>query len=417
MVQTVAVIRATLTATGAASTDFTKASFGTPTAAIIILCNAASGANPITGAAMSVGFWDGANQRVISNYMVDNVADSQTDRFSDDSYGAVISTNGGIVCAYTVSAITDGIRLTLSVDNTAGQRFCTVLLLSGVSAKAGSIVPGTTQNSTANSASLGFAPKLIFFADIVGAAADTNTTTAALGFGFAEVAPLHRSIVMRASDAAAAEEASAYYSETRVGMAISASAYSWGYEVTTFGADTFTLTSRDGAPGSRILFFLALGGADLSYDVGSLSTPTATGDAAIATDITPAAVLLAVSTIDELATIEVGVQAEGLMLGMGDANGQFSHNYSLDDAATTMSTDSAAQAAQIVDLDDQNSGTRRDLVDATLALNANDFTLSYSVVAAIARRGFWVAFSQAAAGGVSIPVAMYHYQHHLGSMA
>lgn len=401
MAQTVAVVRNTLTATGAGTTDFTKTGFGTPTAAIIIACTANSTANPAVNGRMSIGFWDGTNQRSVGIYCEDGAATSVTARASDDSYGMILSADGLASAAFTVSSITDGIRLTMSVDNTSLQFFCTVLLLAGVSANVATFTPNATQNATQASASLGFAPKLIFFTTIGAAAADQAIATAIISFGFAAIDGTHRMLAFSATDAAADEAASLQYSETRCVGQIVAGAVTWTGEVTTFGADTYTMTTRDGASGSDVCFALALGGADLSYDTGTLTTPTSTGNQANATDIAADALLLALST-SQGTTMETDADANGYMIGLADDNGQFAHNMSVEDAAATMNCNSAAQATAVLDLDSSSGGTRTDMCDATVTLNSADFTLNFSATDATARKGFWVAFGTAAAGGLVV---------------
>lgn len=397
MAQTVAVVRNTLSATLSGTADFTSSGFGTPTAAIIIWCNANATNNPQADAITGVGFWDGTNQRVVSFACTDNSANSATARSSDDSYGAKQTAgSGSSEVSYTVSAITDGIRLTLSVDNTGVGRFCTVLLIAGVSAVTGTFTPNATQDATQESASLGIAPDLIFFASIGDTVADrTGATTAVISFGFAEQGAVHRAIMWSSADSAANETAVVQFSETRCVGDVMGGSLVWSGEVTTFGADTFTMTTRDGATGSNVLFFLALGGADLSYDCGTLTTPVATGNDVNATDIAPDALLLMLSGASST-TLATDSQANSLMLGMADDNGEFCHNIIVEDAAATMNTASQASATACVDLDSSSGAAKTDLCDATATLNASDFTLNYTVVDGTARKGWWVAFGNAA---------------------
>lgn len=399
MAQTVAVVRATLSATSGGTTDFTKSGFGTPTAAIIFTCAAAVTANPNASGQMSVGFWDGTNQRAVGFVGLDAQATSANYRSSDDSYGLIApSSSATAQFAYTISAITDGIRLTLSVDNTSVERYCTVILLSGVSAKAGTFTPNATQNGTQASASLGFAPELIFFASCNSTAADINGNgDAVFNFGFAEINGTNRCIMRRVVDAQADEAAVIQFSETRGIGAISSSALIWTGEITMWGSDTFTMTTRDGNTSSVVCFFLALGGADLSYDTGTLTTPTSTGDNVNATDVSADALLLYLSTASG-ATYASDSQANGLMIGATDDDGEFCHNSFVEDGATTTNTSSAAQAAQCIDLDTSSGGSLSNVCDATCTLNASDFTLNYTTVNATARKGWWVAFGPAAAG-------------------
>lgn len=391
MAQNVAVVRATLSATSGGTTDFTTSGFGTPAAAIIVLCNANTTNNPQDGANISVGFWDGTSQRVCSIGSTDNVATTDTYRYSDDSYGALVA--GSANAAYTVSSITDGIRLTLSVDNTTLQRYATVILLSGISAKALTFTPNATVNATATSASLGFAPKLIFFTTVGATAADQGSTTsnAILSFGFAETGGTHRMVGYGALTAAADSTCTLLYSETRCVGQIFNGVESWTGEVTTFGADTFTMTTRTGGSGSDVTFALALGGADLSYDVGTLTTRTTTGTQANATDIAPAALLLNLSTATGT-SLETGSGANGFVIGMADSTNEYSHNYYDEDAAGTTNCGSVASSTAVVDLDSSSGGSRTDMCVATVTFDSDSFDLDYTTVDATARKGWWVVF-------------------------
>lgn len=402
MAQTVAVVRNTLPSAAVGNTvDFTKASFGTPTAAIILWCSGNTTSNPQTSAVIGVGFWDGTNQRSVGAYDEHGVAPTNTTKSSEDSRGVVIPAAASNSAEYTVSAITDGIRLTLSVDNTGASRYCTVILLAGVSAKTLTFTPNGTQNATTESASLGFAPQVVFFASIGSTTADVSVAAhAQLSFGFAADDATHRMLAFSSADATGTEEiANILYSETRCVGDILSDAVTWTGEVTTFGSDTFTMTTRDGATGGDVCFALALGGADLSFDCGTLTTPTSTGDSVVSTGVSPDAILLALSTATGT-SIETGTGANGLMFGLADDDGEFCHNICQEDGATfTTSSASTAHATQCIDLNTKSGGVTTAMCDATATLNSADFTLSFTATDGTARKGWWVAFGAAGGGG------------------
>jgi hypothetical protein len=394
MAQTVAVVRATLPSAAVGNTvDFTKSGFGTPTAAILVACNGNSTNNPQTNSDISIGFWDGTNQRTVGTGELDAADVTAPVRSSNDAYGILANMASATPTAYTISAITDGIRLTLSVDTTGVDRFCTVLLIAGVSAKVLTFIPDAIQDATEESASLGFAPKLIFFTSIgSNVVDDPGSAAGTITFGFAESSGnVHRMLAYASDGGLADATLTLQYSETRcTGQAFNGG-LNWSAEVTAFGSDTFTTTSRDGAPTGDVCFVLALGGADLSYDVGTLTTPTATGNDVVATDVSPDALLLMLSTATGT-TIHADSNANGIMVGMADADGEFAHNISTEDGAATTNANSAASAAAIVNLDSSSGGSMTDMCDATAVLNSADFTLSYSATNGTARKGWWVAF-------------------------
>jgi hypothetical protein len=86
---------------------------------------------------------------------------------------------------------------------------------------------------------------------------------------------------------------------------------------------------------------------------------------------------------------------------MATASTEFSHTGQVEDAADTTNTNSAASATAVVNLDSSSGGTRTDMCDATVTLNASDFTLNYSATDATARKGWWVAFGGAGGGGTN----------------
>lgn len=405
MAQSVKVVRNTLTATGGGTTDFTSTGFGTVAAAIIVVCRANTTNNPADSLELSIGFWDGTNQRVVSAWAADAQATTGANRYSDDSYGAMSST----AYAFTVSAITDGIRLTMSVDNTGQQRYATVILLGGVSAACGTLTMNATQDATQESGSLGHAPKLVFFATIGNTTADTSGGNAVISFGFAADDATHRAILWSSDNGEADETALIKFSEDRCVGEVFSGAVVWSGEVTTFGADTFTMTTRDGGSSSDVCFYLSLGG-DVSFDKGTLTTPTSTGNADVTTSVDPDALLEFLSTATSTTLASDG-SANGLMVGMADDAGQFSHTTYVEDAAGTSNTGSVASATAAVNLDTSSGGARADMIDGTVTLGTGKFTTNYTAVDGTARKGWYVAFGPASGGGggLAIPVARHHY--------
>jgi hypothetical protein len=389
MGQKAAVVRATLGSTLNATTDFTSSGFGTVSAAIIIGCSACTAENPATNAIFHVGFWDGTNQCASTITAIDGGATAVTARMSDDSY-ALMSTGPS---GWTASAITDGIRLTLNPDATSVDRYCTVILLSGISAKVLTFTPNATQNSTQASASLGFAPKLVFFTTIGNTAADTasGTLEAQISFGFAADDSTQRMVAFSSKHSAANEDATLQYSETRAVGQVNSGSLVWSGEVTTFGADTFTMTTRDGGTSSDVTFALALGGDALSFDTGTLTTLTSTGTAVVATGIVPDAVLAMLSTATST-TIAADSTANGFTVGLTDDTNEYSHSVYVEDNAATIHSGSVATATNFIDLDSSSGGSRSDLVTGTVAFDNDSFDINYSAVSGTARKGWWVAF-------------------------
>lgn len=389
MAQSVKVVRNTLPAS-AGSSDFTFSGFGTVAAAIIIVSNANTTNNPQEDSQLSIGFWDGTNQRAMSYAADDNLTTTDTFRASSNSLGVFANTNHGT--SYSVSAITDGIRLTMVADNTAGERYCTVILLGGVSAKVFTFTPGTTNGSTAASASLGFAPTAALFMTVGLGAENTNLGTALLSFGVALADGTHRMICQHMQDGATTSASGLNYSETRC-CGQTSTAINWAIEITTWGADTFTATTREGSTASDICFVLALGG-DVSCELGSLVTGTSSLGVS---GITPEALLLGQSTaIDTNYASSNG--AEGVSYGLADADGEYSHGVASEDAAGTSNEMSFASATSVIDLYDSDGGAHALVANATIDSLAAG-TLTWNTAPGTARKGFWLAFGPVASGG------------------
>jgi hypothetical protein len=386
--QSIAVVRGTLSADLNGTTDFTKSGFGTPSAAIIIAGEANQTANPAQHARLSVGFWDGTSDFAMGVFSQDAVTTMNAIRGSAHGAGVLMTSGGASISArYGVSTITDGIRLTMEVDNTALARHCTVIMFSGISAKAGSLNMHVTQDSSTESGSIGFAPSLVFCTTISNAE-DESQLDACISFGFAASSG-QRTIAFGSAYGVGNEVANALFSESRCcGLALN-DVIQWTGEVTTFGSDTFTITTRDGTTAAPEVYYLALGGGDLSFDFGTLNSRTTVGSDQINTAINPDAIIVALSTATGT-SLETGSGANGFMVGAADDNGQYAHNISVGDTLAAANSNSASQNDRLIDLDTSVGNTRTDMVDATIVFNTTNFEIAYNLVNPTARKGWWV---------------------------
>lgn len=401
MAQTVAVVRGTLSGVASSTTDFTASGFGAVAAAIVLVDDTRSGANPANNARIGVGFWDGTSQVGLGFFSGDGLATAATRRAAGTA--AIIAgpnyPTSGYGYTASIANITDGVRITQT--GTTNDRYVTVILLGGVSAKIQTLTINNTNGGTVASASLGFAPKLL----LMGTIGNTTTTSAAAGIlslSVAESGGLHRGLGFCSLDAAADAAVNQLYSETRLVGQVYNGWNAWNAEVTTWGADSLTITTRDGASGSDLAYLLILGGADLSYSVGTVTTRTSTGtDTISTTGIDPDAVLMMVGTTDTAGSIVSDSRANGLMIGAADASGQYSHSIYDEDAAATSNTGSVSSATTILDLDSSASGSRTDVATASVTLGSGKFTLDYSAADATARKGWYIAFGEATSGGTT----------------
>ncbi len=395
MAQATAVATGVLPSTLSSTIDFTSSGIGTVDAAILIFSDANTTNNPQQGSLLGVGLWDGTNARACAFTQNDNQNPTDTSRYSNDAYGVGFNNppTPTILAEYSVTSITDGIRLTMDTDATGVARYCHVLLIAGVDSSLITFTPNATQNNTTESASLGFAPEAIVFACIGATTADTNGAHAVLSLGVACSNGDHRWLCRGSVDNVNPSSGTLQYSETRcVGQAFGGT-LAWSGEVTTWGADTFTMTTRDGASGGDVCFALALGG-DASVECGTLTTPTSTGTDAVTTTFEPETVLLSLSLATST-TIETDADSNALCYGISDATDDYCVSIVDEDAASPSDTESNSQAAKCLDVD---TVVGTDSIDATMdSFNATDFTLNYSAVNGTARKGFWIAFEKASA--------------------
>lgn len=392
MVQKTAIVRQLLTATGADFTDFTVPGFGTPTAAIFVVC-AAGAVNPQANSQIAIGFWDGTNQRGIGAYSQDNVANAICVRCASGIKAIVgAASSASLQYGYQASAITDGVRLTMVDDATGLQRHCTCILISGVNAKVITFTPNTTLAGTANSGSIGFTPKLILTAGIGHSAGGQFADFSSWAFGVARCSDLHQKLVAQsATNAVTTSQVCLSMVNTECMGQVSGDATNWRGELTAAGADDFTITTKVNSSGGDIVYCLVLGGDDLLFDIGVLTTPTVTSVVTIPTIVEPESLLI-VSTLAIDNTTQITGNSECASIGMANAVAQYSHNATDGDAIAPTNTQSVSTADRVIDLDIENAGFSN-IIDATVdSLNAADFKLNYSAVSASSRLGWWLAF-------------------------
>lgn len=408
MAQGVAVVNGTLSVALSGTTDFTSSGFGTPTAAIVIVSNANSTNNQQDHAVISIGFWDGTNQCCHSISMTDAASSQSTYRVSRNDYIAAASTSGTLattwVFGYQASAVTDGIRLTLAVDNTSAQRYATVILLKGISAKIARLTLSSTLSGTATTGSLGFAPKAVLaltsgFAGNTPASGSLQTAAAIMSFGCATDSGTHRMIGWGSADAASPTKLTELYSETRCTGQVYNDTEAWTADVTTWGSDSLTMTSRTAGSGGDDVDLLVLGGADLSIVLGSLATATATGSTDYTTTgINPAAVLLNLSKLTST-TLGTDNTASAFSVGASDGTAHGSYASVDEDAASTSNSDSKYSSSNAVLVRTSASGTASDLIVGAVSMGTEKFSINYTTTDSTARKGWFLAFGPAASAG------------------
>ena len=202
-------------------------------------------------------------------------------------------------------------------------------------------------------------------------------------------------IAWASSDSTATGTITSLYSETRLASQVSAGTESWSAEVTTWGADSLTMTSRTGGSGGDDVDILCLGGADLSLLLGTLTTATSTGSADVTTTgIDPDAVLLCLGNTSST-TIASDGTASGISVGASDGTTHGGYASVDEDGADTTNAESAYSSSNAVYSRTSSGGTASDLVVGSVSMGAEKFSVNYTTVSGTARKGWFLAFGPA----------------------
>lgn len=400
MVVETAVVRSTLSATGGTA-DFTSSGFGTPTGAIIVACGGNTTANPSDDAIWGIGFWDGTTQLAMGNIAGHGLTTTKARRAQSNLRGVMLPTvTVGTNDEHTVSNITDGIRLTHSVDNTTVARYATVILIKGVTVKATDTLSNGTVDTATTSASVGFEPTGGIFSSIGAPNQPQHTAASALSIGVA-IKRGNKQYTIGQFDrqnVTTTERTSGYFTN-RCGV-VRAPGFTNGthnVELTDWGTDTFDLTTRDGTPTApqhvHGLIF-----ADNALDAFAADTPTSTGTVGHTLGVQVSALLLAGQLNNT--TSDTTSDSEGFSVGLSDGTNDFCHSIESEDGAATSSCGSEAYTDRILDINNAEvSGGKTTRVQATVdGFSGRVATLDYSVVDTSARGIIGIAIGASTGG-------------------
>ena len=406
-----------VTTQGAAgTTDYTSAGFGTVKAAVIFHTSCITLGTRADGYEFGVGFWDGTNQGAAQVTAEDAVGTTATHRIGVQNRAALVGISGTLT-EYTASAITDGIRLTLTVDNTAVQRRCVVLLIGGADAAGatGSFALHTAQNSATTKAhGMGVTPDAVLFT--CSSKPNTNRgNDARLAFGVCSSDLTQRCVLWSSNNAVSAADVTARLETNSATGVVSSAGLGATGEITTLDATNIICTTRDAATKAYFVNYLALDLNGAGVDLRTLTSPTSTGDNAVSgVGFAPSALL---QCLTKIATADSTIQttdANSFQVGVTDGTNTFSLCSVDEDAAATTNTFSVTTSGKLIDLDNSASGSAADLITATTTLDGDGRTHNYTAVDGTARLGWELMFG-VPASGLSIPIAAYHYNHSLRS--
>lgn len=378
--------------------DFTKADFGDVTGAIIISSNANGINNPEVNFQFNIAFWDGTNLRSSSIYSQSAVGTSASAKaMSASTIDCKFSTTA-YFAQYTVSAISNGIRITMSYDNTGAERLATVILFGGtVVANVGTVTPHGTQNSTASVTGLAYRPDVVLFAGC-GAASGANNAAGMLSFGVVvdDGSLTQRAQLIGSVDSVGTSVTNRRIETNSVGGQLYNDALTWTGEITAINADGFTVTTRDGASGGDDLFYMALNLDGDDAFLATLTTPTSTGnDAITGVGWTPELALL--SGIGVAADIDaVGANSQ-MMVGASD--GATSRVIVARDEDNQDTTDASSLSADTLLTALSSSDGSVTVVGDFVSFDADGRTYNYTTVLGVAIYGWELLFGTPPSSG------------------
>jgi hypothetical protein len=403
---TAKIVSGELSADASGTTDFTSSGFGSPDAAIIFSCAANSGANPRDDLGLGIAFWDGTNTYGTDQWRDDNVTPTAgAYRHSRSGYVSASEAADANPTLYTVSSITDGIRLTNSTDNTVIARRCTVLLLKGLVNKA-----ARTDAYSSNSihvTTLGFAADVLFVLQVGSGNADTNSAGVNLSFGIVHKnssGDLTQKCVAFSDSSGSTSAVNSSIWDTVAGRNYinDGSGSNRTHTASDLDADGYTFTLSGTTLAHRI-FVLALELDDPdNFYVGVKDSATSTGATAytgFGIEPIAAGILSVLGTgVDSTSTTPEGA----LSIGLTDGVDETAIVVWTEDNLSTSNAGSRYDGSNVLNLryDD-------DTVEAVAALDSFDsdgLTLNYSDASSAARKLLVFAFGDGAAGGGAVTV-------------
>ena len=387
---------ATPTSTG--NVDVTTADLGgkTPKAVIIIASHADTDGTAEDGLALGVGFADATleGSANISSQHAQTTTSTRR-RFRTVLVIDLLVGATAQVTANFVSFITNGVRLNFTAVDSDAQLF-TVIFFAGddLSAHSDSIDLGTGTSALDQTAP-GFQPDLVFVAGCA-ITANTQSGVAIFHFGVAvrDGSDTNRGISWSSANALGTSAATLQMHTDSIGGEITTSQI-WEASIDSFDASGFSITPSANA-GNDVVIYLAISVGGLSAWVGSLDSPTSTGDdAQTGPGFKPQFVMLGMTAAQAEDTVESDADAGPIGFSVFDKDGnEFSTAVVEEDAVTTTNNQSLADNQAVNFPND--AGTQ--IMAATFStMDANGWTLNFSVADGTARKWFGVAIEEVVA--------------------
>lgn len=393
------------------NTDFTVPGFGTPSGAIVFVSEAYDGDTSPVHAKMSIGFWDGTTTGCGTAMSNDGVSTTQNFRrmlsttpriVSIQQYGAVT------IASYSISNITDGVRITMESDNTGvGRHAVVVLLPSDWDVDVTKMTMASSQDGISQNSSLSFEPDFVLGV-CVGESDEAGSTHNIMSWGCAinDGSETQRMAAVFDEDGltGSSSDSGSYLSTEYFTGQYFRDALSWGGEITAFASDGYTITTRLAGSGSDIVLVMAVNTGGQSFDLRTTTTPTSTGEQAVTSLGFDPSILF--NSITDAATVDTAADGLSMSVGVSDGTNEYSQSYRAEEGAST--TDSSSRyGTEGLYLLDETDGTA--LSAASVALDSDGYTYDYSTADA-ARLGWTLAIGEAG-GTVSLTPASCSHAH------
>lgn len=396
----VAVTRAALN-TSLGTQDFTSADCGglTPKAAMFFLTKGVTDGMKADNGAIAIGATDGTRQWSFGMQAEDAAATTATDKFTESDHCiAMIDTAGAIEGSAAFSAwIADGITINIDDAFPAGYQLTVVFYCGAdLSAYAGTAALGNTLDLETNITAPNFRPDIVLAAHSGLTSLDAVGTTGSTCFGVAHDTGgivTQRCLAYRSNNAQATATLGSRLSTLYgvISMAITGEV-TWGGEFANFDSQGFSIFTRIAGGASNHVGYLALkfGGVASAW-VGTVASPTATGNAAITSpSFKPQFVMQGLSMAPLVDTAYADDNANSFGIGVMTANAQFCNSLWDDDGAADSNSECISDNQPI---NIQNGVDGTGLAASFVSFDDNGWTVNFSDVEAAAKQSWAVAIS------------------------
>lgn len=274
----------------------------------------------------------------------------------------------------------------------AAAHLVTVILIAADNVDCGTYTTGASAGNT-TTVTPGFQFDALFVAGTGQSSLDTIEANALLSLGLAHydgATITQRVLAVFDRDNAASVGVTQQGRTDRVAMEIgNTGAEVWGSEITSVTATQFVATQRTGGGGSDVVGYLALDFGSIGSWVGSVSSPTSTGNQAITTPgFTPQMVITLLGGLEATATAYSDNRAGSFAVGAFTADDEYCNSISIEDASDPSNTQSLSDDTAV----NMPSDAGAALCTASfVSMDANGWTLNHTAVAGTAK--IWFAFA------------------------